>query len=87
MEASRHGRKETVETLIKTHKCSINAQDKVLIYTYVCINKIISSQYVKIVHKMSIYVCSYIICTYIATYNSHRHTYKIVSLARGACVG
>ena len=29
MEASRHGRKEAVEALIKTYKCSINAQDKV----------------------------------------------------------
>ena len=29
MEASRYGKKEAVETLIREYECSINAQDKV----------------------------------------------------------
>ena len=32
MGASQHGRREAVETLIKIHNCSINAQDKVHMY-------------------------------------------------------
>ena len=33
MEASQYGKKEAVEALIKTYNCSINAQDKVHMYT------------------------------------------------------